>query len=257
MLSGFYIEEQLEFHGDNFNRITLTSEDEEVLLSREYALAANTGDVNQFINARNSSLFSLGTQIRMDNTGAPSGSNIQNHNSGVSLKENSSFTILSSNITGKSCGLSNFMSYGVLLTTNSSLVVDFQGFVNGSGTGGDFSFGSGGAAAWATNIVSFFGSNVILSGAQCKDVVHSNIRVSSGSQAYIQQSNCTGAGDTSLYVGAGARASGWLTDFRKDGATNSSSDIFIERGGIAQISGANGGSNLTANTVTSDGLFIN
>lgn len=257
MLSGFYIEEQLEFHGDNFNRITLTSVDEEVLLSREYALATNTGsDINPFVNARNSTIFSLGTQIRMDNTGTPSGDDMQNHNSGVNLSEQSSFTILSSNIAGKPCGLSNFMSHGVILINNSSLVVDFQSFINGTGTGGDFSFSSA-ASVWASNIVAFMGSNVIVSGGNVMDAINSNLRIDNGSQAYIQQSNCVGAGQHGLYVGVGARASGGLTDFRKDGETNSSSDIFIEKGGIAQIDGANGGCNLTANTVTSDGLFIN
>lgn len=260
MLSGFVIEETLTFSGTFLGNVVLTSEDEITYLSREWALAnSNTSGADFFIRATNSRLFKLGTHIRMDESGTPftGNNNPGNYFGSIQLTNGSNMTFASSNdLNGKQSGLSNFMAMTNI--QNSELILDFESFVNDTGNAGDYSF-TGGARVWWNNIGVSQGSNLILSGAECSNSRWINISVTTGSRAYVQQSQVRGAVEAGILVGIGATASARLSNFRKDdGTEDSSKDIVIESSSFALIGSCNGGTSITPNelNINGEGLIL-
>jgi len=260
MLDGYYIEENLEFKGNNFRNVILTSEGDENVVSREFLLSLPDGI--PFIDGSETIFPLFAARLRMDESGTPESgnNNIGNRRDLFSISNSSKLSFASSNhplLSGKRAGIENAMGRGILLFNNSSVSMDFESYVRNSGNkhGEEFTF-SGGALSWLNNITVLLQSVVLLSGCESKNSNNNNIEISGGSSAYIQQSDLSGAINNSALVRGSSKLMISFSELRKDGVSESSNDIKISEASILQSKSTDGGSNLTPNTLVGDGLYI-
>lgn len=259
MLDGYYIEEKLEFVGKDYRNIVLTSEGAENVISREFFLQNETDEA--FITAEQTFLPLFAARLRMDESGtAFSGNNNLGNQNNIFNITSSTLKFASSNhplLGGLPAGISGAMGYNVFSIT-SDFLMDFESYSRNSGNrhGEDFTFTGGALSAWTTNVSTSFNSRLTLSGVEISTSPHTTIRVGSGSIAYIQQSSVFGAGTNSIRVERGASVNIFFSDIRMDDATEVASDIDISKAGFVRMADSLGGSNLTPNTITSDGLLI-
>ena len=264
MLDGYYIEETLEFNNENFRSVTLTSEGAENVISREFFIAnsQSTGDVTFFMDGANSIMPNMGARLRMDETGTPdsSSNSLVNRASGFRVSENSSLQFLSSNnslMNGNSAGIKDCMGHSVACQQRSNVFLDFESYVrNGANLlGVDF---NSSVDSWYTNITVIIGSSLVTSGAIVTGGT-SAISVNTGSHGYIQQGFVFGGSGDNIELKGSSTLKAGFTNLRKNAAgdnTNSPEDLVITGASFAQLNNSLAGSNLTPNTITSDGLLI-
>ena len=120
-----------------------------------------------------------------------------------------------------------------------------------------FSMDTSGAALGQIGIVLARNSRGTVSpGAGFKNFPGDAVRLMTGSNFSARSADFTGAGNKGLNCSL-SRATIFACNFRK-GATDSSDDIFLEpnRGSVVTANGATGGTNITPNEVTSNGIIF-
>ena len=252
MLSGFVVEETLTLTKKDFRFVTLTSEDVEVPISTEYMFTLPGSQY--FLQASNTVCPNIGTMFAFDTDfDLPTVSGTDRQKGGIFIA-NSQLQIDSSNLhNGKFCGIKNAPTYGIIASTNSNLLLDFNSRVINCGRIVDQL--SGGPLDWATNVAGIT-SRIIMSGALVTGSNRNGVLLLAGSYLYAQQTNGQECAHRGLYVEA-SHANVRFSAFRLTPGEDSINDIELTAGSILQASGSSiGGANINPNEFTSNGIII-
>lgn len=254
LLSGFVMNEQVVVERTNLGFISISSEDTEVTINRSaltYPIVS--GGISYypaFVAKENATLPVINCLFNMNTTGADS------NRVGVMCSENSSATIRSG------CGVKNnsTVTVGCFATEGSNINADGSVF-NGTGNAYFARLNSRINANSITTSGNNFGvlaedcSTINVNGSTITNSNAYGVQATRGSTINANSSTISSWGFGGVYSGQGSIINVTNSNCR-DGGSDSTSDIRVFSGSIIQASGSTGGTNVTVNTISSNGIIF-
>lgn len=254
LLSGFVMNEQVVVERTNLGFISISSEDTEVTINRSaltYPIVS--GGISYypaFVAKENATLPVINCLFNMNTTGADS------NRVGVMCSENSSATVRSG------CGVKNnsTVTVGCFATEGSNINADGSVF-NGTGNAYFARLNSRINANSITTSGNNFGvlaedcSTINVNGSTITNSNAYGVQATRGSTINANSSTISNWGFGGVYSGQGSIINVTNSNCR-DGGSDSTIDIRVFSGSIIQASGSTGGTNVTINTISSNGIIF-
>jgi hypothetical protein len=228
LLAGYVMQEQVIVNGVNLGWITITSESPEVFIDRAYLTSEPaSGLFPAFAAFNGGTLPIIATLFTMMLTGTATG------RTGIALISNASAVVL------PGCGVRNAGANGAFMNSCSSL----------NGNGAIFT------GAGLNGIAIAGGSVAAMASADLSGAAASGALVQNGGSLQVENGNLSGCVTAGITAQRGSNVNANGANCRR-GGSDSATDIVATGGSIINAGATTGGTSITPNTVTVNGVIF-